>query len=408
MEKAFAHRDRLTERERYFTIGTYYTRVVVDPSRALDAYQSVLDIDPANMGALNNTALIYSRLRDLPKQEEYYRRALAADPNSGLVLFNLIETLIAGRKFDEAAAFTDTAALRFPSHSGLPWSRASLEYAKGNDSSALAIWQSIRAGAVADPTRHGGATETLAAFDALHGRLREAEALYDESIKDALKTGARRRALQRYGSEAAMDFWIRGDRLGGVQKLEAAQARIPLASMDSLDRPYLDLAYAFAQARRPDRARALLKEYATIDSVARADDAGFRLAVDAIIALDEGRPADAVSLAKSSMAIDPCRYCGYPDLGDAFAAAGQTDSAIAAYQQYLAVADVDKLYMDAFALPSVYRRLGDLYERKGDRANALDYYGRFMALWRNADSDLQPQVTEIRNRLAALASEEQR
>jgi hypothetical protein len=36
---------------------------------------------------------------------------------------------------------------------------------------------------------------------------------------------------------------------------------------------------------------------------------------------------------------------------------------------------------------------------------ALDYYGRFVDLWRDADPELQPQVEEIRQRIARLAQE---
>ena len=49
--------------------------------------------------------------------------------------------------------------------------------------------------------------------------------------------------------------------------------------------------------------------------------------------------------------------------------------------------------------------MGELYEARGDREKAKEYYGRFVALWRDADSDLQPAVQEARARLAQLAAE---
>jgi hypothetical protein len=36
---------------------------------------------------------------------------------------------------------------------------------------------------------------------------------------------------------------------------------------------------------------------------------------------------------------------------------------------------------------------------------AADYYGRFINLWKNADPELQPQVKEIKDRLAKLVGE---
>ena len=40
-----------------------------------------------------------------------------------------------------------------------------------------------------------------------------------------------------------------------------------------------------------------------------------------------------------------------------------------------------------------------------DRKDAADYYNRFVELWKNADTELQPGVKEVRGRLARLAQE---
>ncbi len=46
-----------------------------------------------------------------------------------------------------------------------------------------------------------------------------------------------------------------------LSELERALARHPFRSLQPVDRPYLDLATAFARSGRVDRARALLAEY---------------------------------------------------------------------------------------------------------------------------------------------------
>jgi tetratricopeptide (TPR) repeat protein len=60
---------------------------------------------------------------------------------------------------------------------------------------------------------------------------------------------------------------------------------------------------------------------------------------------------------------------------------------------------------DAFSLAPSYKRLGELYEAKGDRKKAADYYGKFVDLWKDADAELQPGVAAVRQRLARLAQE---
>ena len=49
-----------------------------------------------------------------------------------------------------------------------------------------------------------------------------------------------------------------------------------------------------------------------------------------------------------------------------------------------------------------HRWLGELYEAKGETRQAIEQYARFVELWAGADSELQPQVTEVRGRLERL------
>ena len=60
---------------------------------------------------------------------------------------------------------------------------------------------------------------------------------------------------------------------------------------------------------------------------------------------------------------------------------------------------------DAEVLPATYKRLGELYEARGERAKAADYYTRFVNLWKDADAELQPAVRDVRGRLARLSGE---
>ena len=48
---------------------------------------------------------------------------------------------------------------------------------------------------------------------------------------------------------------------------------------------------------------------------------------------------------------------------------------------------------------SRHLRLGEICERLGDTEKAAEHYRRFLALWENCDSRLQPRVAEIRQRL---------
>jgi hypothetical protein len=61
-----------------------------------------------------------------------------------------------------------------------------------------------------------------------------------------------------------------------------------------------------------------------------------------------------------------------------------------------------RLLVDRYWLGPTLFRLGELYENAGDVRHATEYYGRFVDLWKNADPELQPRVTEARGRIARM------
>ena len=67
-----------------------------------------------------------------------------------------------------------------------------------------------------------------------------------------------------------------------------------------------------------------------------------------------------------------------------------------------------RLGLDYIWLGPVYKRLGELYEQKGDRANAADYYGRLVDLWKGGDPEFQPVVREARAGLKRVLAEPRR
>ena len=96
-----------------------------------------------------------------------------------------------------------------------------------------------------------------------------------------------------------------------------------------------------------------------------------------------------------------------PIIGYAYDAADQPDSAIAVLTRYVeSTAILSRAGSNQFFLAGTYKRLGELWEAKGNGEKASLYYSRFVDLWKNADADLQPKVAEVRRRLARLADTE--
>jgi len=186
-------------------------------------------------------------------------------------------------------------------------------------------------------------------------------------------------------------------------------AKRPLAKMHPLDRPYLPLASFFALAGQPARARALVAEYEAIDPVLRRRTEPARHAALGAIALAEGRADDA--LAEFRLADrGQCPVCALPDLGRAYDVAGNRDSATAVYERYARHRMTTLLYFPQYfdyeaSRAAIYKRLGELYEERGDRARAAEYYTRFVEQWKEADPELRPAVDDVVRRLARLRAD---
>jgi tetratricopeptide (TPR) repeat protein len=126
------------------------------------------------------------------------------------------------------------------------------------------------------------------------------------------------------------------------------------------------------------------------------------------LALAEGRAVDAVAEFRLSDAQLGCEICSLHGMGIAYRQAGQPDSAIAVFERFVNTPFASRLLYDAIWLPSVYVQLGELYEARGDRDNAVHYYNEFAELWKDADPELRPRVADVRSRIARLVGEPQR
>ena len=106
--------DRLTDRERHFTLGDYYLVVKPDLPRAATAYEAILEDYPNDREALNNLGNVYFGLRRLSQAESLYHRALAVDSLYVSGYNNLMLTQITLKKWDQAQTTYEQAIRQLP------------------------------------------------------------------------------------------------------------------------------------------------------------------------------------------------------------------------------------------------------------------------------------------------------
>src|SRR2546421_9017271 len=402
--QAFRHRDRLTPFERDLAEAYYYSRVDYDPGKTEAAYRAALDHQPENGVALNNLSLLFNSARRFAEAESLAVRGLAVAPNQWALYTNAAVAQIGQAKYAAAGRTVALMEQRSPTNPLRPFLRGFLALAQRHYDSAEVAARSL-AETSRDPTWESSAVGTLAAINLVRGRLGAAEAQLRRAIVFDEQRGGPGRSIDDAIMIGVMDVHYRNAPDAARREVEEALRRHPLATIPAEDRSYLGLAWLYADAGHPDRARQLLAEYeATVPEGVRRGQP-FRYGAAAHIAFAEGRIQDAIRGYRKWYDEDGCSVCGLFPLGRAYERAGERDSALAVYERAVTTPGYLRAFEEDATLGPTYRRLGELYEERGQLDKARDYYGRFLDLWKDADPELQPLVRDVKQRLAKLSAE---
>ncbi|MEJ2337140.1 MAG: tetratricopeptide repeat protein, partial [Gemmatimonadales bacterium] len=373
LSKAFEYRDRLTERERYLTMGSYYM-VVGDVDRAMQSFQNALDLDPDDTWALANLATLHLWLRQFDQAHELYVQATKVDSTTANLYQGAIFALVGQGKFEEAEAVLGIPTRRVPESPFNHWLAALIDAAQLDYDRAEAEFRAMLEGADADLFVVSLAPSSLAAVLAARGQLAEAAEFRSQSAASAEARGIPG-SLDDAIRTAFVDLAIRGDTVAAVQRVQVALEAHPMSAIPPLDRPYWPLAAFYAVAGETDWAERTWAEFEeAVGPELRGGDFArvAREFVDGAIALSEGRFQDAVAdfrgadqrmcvgcaLANGDASPLPLGTGALYPLALAFEAAGEPDSALSTYKQLVSRPDPVRLLVDQGAVALSYERLG--------------------------------------------------
>jgi tetratricopeptide (TPR) repeat protein/tRNA A-37 threonylcarbamoyl transferase component Bud32 len=405
--RAYQHRDRLTEVERYQTTAYYFFDVEYDLDKVISAYRAILELKPDDPIAPNNLALALNAKRRWSEAEPIARRWIEQG-GSGNIYDKLIQSQLGQGKTREARetlkqySRTDsTSAFRHIIGAGY--------YAAVGQYDSAMVQVDSMALKSRDPTDQSTVAAVSAALAVTRGKLAEGTRLMHDFEAVGLRRGLPQDVLTGAAVRARILAEYQGRPVEALRVLDEALAAHPLKSVAPLDRPYPQLATAYAIAGQPARGRALLQEYeAQVPHGVRGADAPGREA-QGQVALAEGRTQDAITAFRAWWDNAGCGTCALADLGRAYDQAKQPDSTRALLQRAVEnPRGLMSIYNQVWDQAPSLHRLGELYEDKGDKQRALDYYGRFVELWKDADPELQPQVRDAKERMAKLAGEQGR
>ena len=400
LEQAYRLRDRLSERERSYVLGTYYS-MVEDRDQAVATYRSLLEMYPDDVTALTNLAYEHLDQRNFARAEPLYSRVVELDSLSGLY-GNLIITQVALGRLEDARNTMDRFREMVPGHGlseifpilmavndGL-YDSAEVEFlAFSERHSDNLLWSSTGA-------------EQLAQLALLQGRLGDAEQHFADAVSGAEQLGIPYAGLQGVRRAALLEIWFRNREDRGLVILDSGLTVHPFEEIPIPDRPYGDLVMLYAVAGEPDRARSFMNAFdASADPRTTRSNELRHQAMAGWIALAEERARDAVQAFRAADG-GMCPTCILPMLGMAYDLLDQPDSTVAVYERYLETPWFARIETDMLVLADIYERLGQIYAARDDAEHARDYYTRFIALWEDADVELQPRVEAARTVVESL------
>ena len=405
--RAYALRDRLptTERDR-ITAYYYSSGPGRDRGRAIAAGERMLQ--QGDSSAMHNLALFLVGRREFVRAESLQRAVLRRNPGSQLTIATLAFNLWFQQKQGTFDSLLSASKEQFPDNRDYrAWEMQAMRDRGAVEAMDRALDSARKVTDPVEPAR----VYWLSAYRAMdRGHVNAALGFWREAMRLDSTVGRRAPSIQA-GINQARARLLAGDTAAAARELEAALAKFPLQKMPAMERPYFDVASAFADAGRPQRARDILTQYvaARLDTAQVREEAPFMHGVRAHIAVAEGRWTDAAEEGRLSDQlpdgpVSECVHCLPIGLMWAFSSARMPDSVIAQYEAYRRTPMGGRQHVgpDLQLDNELVERVGRAYLAKGDTTRAAQFFSEFVERWKNADPELQPRIAVVRGLLRGM------
>jgi eukaryotic-like serine/threonine-protein kinase len=403
--RAYELRDRMTPLEREHTTGLYHVVVTLDRPAAIAAFRAILRTHPDDNTAHNNLAIVYAQERRYDLAIEHLERSLELDSTRSIAFTNLAYRYHFAGRLDDVQPVLERYRERFGETRQYLRETLHLAASRGDFDRAAELAQRKLELHGDNPPARAGAAWILGDLAFRSGRLEDFRRHRETGYAADEQRGNARigffREIDRFWED--LELWH--DTAGAERRLLRAVEEHPFDALPAVDRPYGALIFAFAALRQPDRVREVMDAFeASVPVEVRGDDVQRRARAERALAMAEERYDDALAQLRIVEPLAECQRCVAVNFAETFQRAGQADSAIARYEQFVTLPDARRIFRD-WQLPFVHERLADLYADQGDDANAARHAAAFVALWDGADPALQPRVQAKRDWLSRYAGE---
>lgn len=404
LTRAYELRDRLPDHERYMAEGSYHRFVAMDEDAAARAYRTLLELHPDHTPALNNLSLIYGASGRHQEALDLLARAAELNPDP-LQLTNLASALAQAGQLDSADVMITETLRRSPDYQLALAAKAGLAALRGDYAATDSIGRRV---AEIHPDGRGPAMSLVlrGSVGAVQGRLEEALDRLGRAVDYGLDERYYGDVAQSLASMIDILMLHRGDTTAAVALLDRTLERVPLAHMPPEIAAHAVAAGLYARAGQIRQADSLLAlDRVTREAAGIDEDLGVHHTARGYLALHGGQPDSAAAAFRRSANSMGCAGCEDFRLGLAFERAEQPDSAIAAWTRAVEATPINRVILHAAWRPYMLRRLGELYDARGETTTALRYYTEFLELWSDPDPVLRPTVDAVRDRVARLTGD---
>jgi eukaryotic-like serine/threonine-protein kinase len=344
--------DRMTDREKYRTLGLYYT-FTRNYAKAIDTYTVFLEKYPADTAAHNNLAISYVNTLRFSEALDEGRALLKIYPDRVLYRTNVaLYAMYAGR-FDIAAAEAKTVLEKDPSAHKAYLAQAAAAFANGDVAGVRDAYARM-----SEAGSRGASLAALGAADfaIYRGRFREAVDLLREGVANDVATG--NTTGQATKTIALADAYVElGDR---ARAAAAVQAALSASRQDPVLAAAAELSF---RAGRIAEGRALLNE---LSAKLPAQPRAYARIIEAQVALREKRYSDAIETLQAAQKVIDL-WLGRYTLGLAYLQAGYHAEALAEFETCMKRrGEATALFIDEMptfrrlsALPSLLTRARD-------------------------------------------------
>jgi serine/threonine protein kinase len=397
LSKAFALRDRASEREKLHITSMYYMAVTGELDKAVETFREWEENYPRDDVAYTNLSSVYASEGKLEQGAQQASEGTQFNSDNVITAENLMGFLVSLQRYEEARQVYQQTLARKLDDDTLHTVGYGLDFVQG-DVKGMAeqmAWFETR------PELQHEILDLESDTEAYAGHLVKAREITRHAVESAMRSDNKESAA----GWQLVAAW-REALFGNFEEAKQGAAAGLAIAPDSRDVQQM-AASVLGRSGEVAKAHALAQKLAQRYPVHTIVQSYWLPAIEAQIALSQKEPQAAIGQIQktenlefalpSASANSSCLYPTYLR-GEAYLALGQAGPAAAEFQKII---DHPGIVWNCVTGVLAHLQLGRAQAVAGDKAKARAAYQNFLALWKNADADV-PILKEAKAEYAKL------